>query len=162
MDRTLALLHARPLPETEELFRAICMDTSHQLDADKTSVWTFDLGQTLIECRCGYDALSEQFSSGQILRRADYPVYFQSIIYENIVCAPQARLQAATREFTETYFKPAGIVSLLDYILHDHGRPYGIICCENRRAIRPWSDADQDYLRRIAVLTSFLFIPQAR
>jgi GAF domain-containing protein len=162
MDRTRALLHSGSLPAPEAVFQAICLDTSQHLDADKTGVWTFDRDLTQIECRCGYDALSETFSSGQILKRSEFPLYFQRIVEDSYVCAPQAHLQVATREFVEPYFKPAGIVSLLDYILHDNARPYGVICCENRRGIRNWSEADQAYLRSIAVLTSFLFIPRSR
>ncbi len=162
MERTRALLNSRPLPPPESFFQAICWDTSQHLDADQTSVWTFDADLTRIECRCSYDALAETFSHGQILQRADYPVYFQNIIEDECVCAPQAQVQVATREFTESYFKPAGIVSLLDFILHENARPYGVICCENRRDIRHWSDADQAYLRAMAVLTSFLFIPRSK
>jgi GAF domain-containing protein len=162
MDRTRALLHSGPLPASEAIFQAICLDTSQHLDADKTSVWTFDRDLIQIECRCGYDALSKTFSNGQILKRSQYPVYFRSILEDSFVSAPKAQVQVITREFVESYFKPAGIVSLLDFILHDKARPYGVICCENRRAIRDWSEGDQKYLRSIAVLTSFLFIPRSK
>jgi GAF domain-containing protein len=162
MNRSRTLLNSPQPVTTQEFFRALCRDVSENLDADKTSVWTFDRDLSQIECQCNFDALSGDFTTGLILKRADYPIYFQKIVDDTFVLAPHAQTQAVTREFVDSYFKPQGIVSLLDFILHDEIRPFGVICCENRRAIRNWSADDQKYLRSLATMTSFLFLPRKK
>ncbi len=162
MSRTRTLLTKRPNVTKEEFFRALCLDTSGDLDVDQVSVWTFarDLGQ--IDCHCCYAALAEIFSSGQTLRQKDCPRYFREVVEESFVCADNVADNLATREFLESYFKPNGIVSLLDFVLHQDREPFGIICCENRREPRTWQESDRNYLRSIATLTSFLFLPVSR
>ncbi len=157
MLRTKELVAKRATTTKEAIFRAVCEDTAEAIDADRTSVWTFDRALSQIECQCCYDSLDNSFTSGAILKREDFPAYFRAIVEDNIVNAPHARTQIATREFTEPYFIPNGIYSLLDFILQKDLVPIGVICCENRRGIRQWDKANEDYLRAIATLTSFLF-----
>lgn len=157
MPRTKELVSKRPTTSAEDIFKAVCQDAAEAVDADRTSVWTFDRTLSQIECHSCFDALDGSFSKGTILTREDYPSYFRAIVEDNIVNAPHARTQTATREFTDTYFVPNGIQSLLDFIIHKGIEPIGVICCENRRDIRHWSRNDEDFLRAIAALTSFLF-----
>jgi GAF domain-containing protein len=162
MSRTRALLAKRPNVKNEEFFQALCLDTSGDLDVDQTSVWTFAPDLSRIDCHCCYDALAETFSSGQSLRQQDCPRYFREVVEESFVCADNVAEHLATREFLDTYFKPNGIVSLLDFVLHHDRDPFGIICCENRREPRTWQESDRAYLRSLATLTSFLFLPSSR
>ena len=159
MKRTLQLIQENESSSVtpEELFKAICQDVCENVDTDLGSVWLFNPTGERIVCQCRYDALEGTYSSGQILEKRDYPTYFQHIVEENIVSAPNAHQQHATREFTESYFKPLGIVSLLDFILHVNFKPVGIICCENRREIRNWSKEDEIYLLKIASYASMRF-----
>ncbi|MBK1880136.1 GAF domain-containing protein [Pelagicoccus mobilis] len=159
MLKTKQLLADRTKATKEEIFKSVCIDAAEQLDADLTSVWTFNEKKTQIECQLRYDALDETYTSGLVLKKEDYPRYFKAIVEENIVNAPMARTQIATKEFTESYFEPNGIHSLLDFILHDDHVPVGVLCCENRRGVRQWSREDEDFLRSLATLTSFLFFP---
>ncbi len=138
-----------------EVFRAVCEDASEHLNADLVSVWKFEEEGDAIRCLCAFDALAESFSSGQSLSKNDCPTYFATIVEENTICAPDARTHPVTRELTEPYFLPNGIISLLDFIVHHDFRPVGIICCENRGGLRDWSQEDRDYLRSLAMLASF-------
>jgi GAF domain-containing protein len=162
MARTRALCAAPKGIAPSEFFRALCLDVAGDLDVDQVSVWTFEHDQSQINCLCAYDALSQHFSSGQSLKRSSCPLYFEQIVEQNIVAADDVTQNSATKEFLDSYFKPHGIKSLLDFIMHQDMEPYGIICCENRRAVRKWRDTDRSYLRSIAALTSFLFLPTAR
>lgn len=157
MQRTKSLVAKRATASKEEIFKAVCEDCSEGLDADRTSVWTFDKELNQIQCQCLYDAIENVFTKGTVLKREDFPAYFKAIVEDNIVNAPLARTQQATREFTEPYFIPNGIHSLIDFIIQKDLVPIGVICCENRRGIRQWNKSNEDYLRTIATLTSFLF-----
>jgi len=159
MNRTREILSKkRSTPATkEEVFKSVCMDVSENLDADLTSIWFFDKDQTQIECQCCFDAITKEFTKGGALKNADYPTYFNSIVEFNFISAPEALTNSATKELAESYFKPKGIVSLIDFILHRNFNPIGVICCENRSSIRNWSESDKDYLRSISALVSFQF-----
>ena len=159
MKRTREILSKKRVePATdEEMFQAICLDVSENLDADITSIWFFDPEHTQIECQYCYDALEESFTKGQVLEKTDFPAYFSAVVEYNFISAPDAWTHTATKELIEVYFKPKGIVSLLDFIIHVNFKPVGVICCENRRGIRDWSEQNKDYLRSIASLTSFHF-----
>lgn len=159
MNRTKALLESEDEDQitSQKVFEAVCMDASENVNADLVSVWFFDEKNTQIECQCVYLRDSNEFARGLILRASDYPKYFKSIVEENIISAPDARNHPITSEFTDGYFKPNGIVSLLDFILHKDGKAVGVICCENRGEIRHWSKGDKNYLRALATLTSFHF-----
>ncbi|MCH6255450.1 hypothetical protein MLD52_02740 [Puniceicoccaceae bacterium K14] len=142
---------------TDELHSAICLDISDNLGADLVSLWSFDSELSQIECLFCLDTTSNESSSAQVLKRNDFPTYFSYIVEDNVVCAPNARTHFATKELTEKYFKPNGIVSLLDFILQKDFKPSGIICCEARKSEIDWTVAHRTYLRSIASLISFRF-----
>ncbi|MFT5049146.1 MAG: GAF domain-containing protein [Chlamydiales bacterium] len=125
------------------------------LDADLVSIWKFKDDPDRIECLLALDALTNTVSDGQSLLESDFPVYFKSIVEETTVCAPVATEHPMTRELAEPYFEPNGILSLLDFIVHHDFKPAGIICCESRSKRRDWSQADRDYLLRLATIASF-------
>lgn len=159
MRRTRKVLNPEPTQSVcdQDVFEAVCLDVAENIGADLVSLWFCSFEGSGILCKCRYDALTGIFSEGQRLMKEDCPHYFESMIEYNYISAPDARLHPATRELTEAYFKPNGIKSLLDFILHEDFHPIGVVCCENRQRIRHWSDADKSYLRSIASLVSSRF-----
>lgn len=159
MKRTRDVLNAGSLQSIsdQDVFKAVCLDIAENIGSDLVSLWFCSFEGSGILCQCRYDALTDTFSEGQRLMKEDCPRYFEAIIEYNYISAPDARSHPATRELTETYFKPNGIKSLLDFILHEDFRPIGVVCCENRQKIRHWSEADKSYLRSIASLVSSRF-----
>mgnify|MGYP000284788599 CR=1 FL=1 len=159
MERTKQLLNNTPKDnlDPQDVFKAICLDASENLDANLTSVWTFDKARTQIECQASFDKSSNTFSQGQILKRDDFPSYFSYITEDNIINATDVRTHYATKELVECYFDPMQVVSLLDFILHKNYQPVGVICCENKHETRKWSTQNEDYLRALSALTSFNF-----
>jgi len=143
------------LSDSAQVWRSVCRDASEHLDADLVSVWRFLNEGEAIQCLCAFDAIDESFSSGHVLPRSDCPTYFATIIEETLVCAPDARTHRVTKELTESYFEPNGIISLLDFIVHQDYSPVGIICCESRSKRRDWTEKDQRYLLALATLASF-------
>lgn len=157
MKRTQELLKRSPADDAdvEPILEAICHDAAENLDADLVSIWLFKQDPERIECQLALDATAGETSTGLVLLESDYPIYFRSILEESTISAPVAATHPMTREFAETYFKPKGIISLLDFIVHRDFQPVGIICCENRSARRDWSEDDKRYLMRLATLASF-------
>jgi len=144
----------------ETVYREVCLDVSEHLKADLVSIWYCCDGEAGIECQYRYDANEDSFSKGQKLMKTDCQFYFETMVEYNCISAPDVRTHPATKELVDSYFAPNGIVSLLDFILHEDFKPIGVICCENRSDYRYWNDADKAYLRSLASLISHRFCPR--
>ena len=157
MKRTQELLKQATADDAdvEPILEAICRDAAENFDADLVSIWLFEQGPERIECQLALDVTADATSSGQVLLKSNYPVYFRSILEQSTISAPVAATHSMTHEFAESCFKPNGIISLLDFIVHRDFNPVGVTCCENRSARRDWSEDNQRYLMRLATLASF-------
>jgi len=138
-----------------ELYEAICLDAAKNVEANFVSIWRFDTALSKIVCLFAIDIETKETSSGQELCRDDFPKYFETILEETTICAPNACTHPVTKELAEVYFKPNRIESLLDFIVHKNFKPVGVICCESKNIRRDWSAADVAYLRKLATYTSF-------
>jgi len=141
--------------EPADLHQAICLDAAQNVKANFVSIWRFDTDLTKIICLFAIDIRTGETSSGQELMRNDFPRYFEFILQETTICAPNACTHHQTNELCDSYFKPNGIVSLLDFIVHKNFKPVGIICCESKVTVRDWSAENISYLRNLAAYTSF-------
>ena len=136
----------------------ICLITAEMIDgADRVSLWTFEHDLTQIRSIICYDGPSGSFSSNAVLRKRDFAPYFDAILNQNVVTAPDAHRHPATACFTEAYFIPNNIVSLLDYVLHQDFQPKGVICCESIGKPTLWKKSDVDMLKKIAFACSLYF-----
>jgi GAF domain-containing protein len=141
------------------VFQEVCKDVAIDLNVDLVSIWLCGDPdrKSYIECQCRYDAKNETFEKGEIVWKADCPVYFETMIEDNIIAAKDVSKHPATRDMMEIYFEPKGICSLLDFILHKDFKPTGVICCEMRGTPREWTEKEIGYLRAIAALVSHRF-----
>lgn len=159
MHRTRQLFQqsAPAQPDRTVAFHAICQDASEELRCDLVSIWLFDSAKEKITCQASFDRRTGAFSSGEILLRRNFPNYFSHLIEETFIKAPNVRQHNSTRELTAKYFEPHGVVSLLDYILHDGAIPLGVICCESRTPVREWTDTHTAYLLKLTALAACYF-----
>lgn len=142
----------------DEKLKVLCKDVLDSISrANRVSFWSFTKDFDAITCLMGYDNVNSEFSSGTVLKQPDFPEYFNAIIKNQIVSAPDARNHPDTRCFNRLYFEPNNIYSLLDYILYDDFTPVGIICCESSANYAQWQADDRQALKRIAVLISTVF-----
>ena len=155
MELTKMAINSSESIEPEDLHRAICLDAAKNVAANFVSIWRFEADLTKIVCLYALDLASGDSSAGQELMRSDFPKYFEFILEETTICAPDACHHHQTSELCDAYFKPNGIVSLLDFIVHKNFKPAGIICCESKNKRRDWSAANISYLRDLATYASF-------
>ncbi len=155
MELTKTVTNCQVNQDPNKLHEAICRDAANNVDANFVSIWRFDEQLTKIVCLYAMDVSTGETSCGQELMRADFPKYFDTILEETTICAPDACVHYQTNELAEAYFEPNGIVSLLDFIVHQDFKPVGIICCESKGRKRDWSAENVSYLRNLATFTSF-------
>jgi len=133
----------------------ICKTTAQTISgADRVSLWRFCPQFECIECTLFFDAKTKTFSSGLRLDKSEYETYFSAILKNELVVAPNARTHEVTKCFTEGYFKPFNIYSLLDVILFEDFKPAGIVCCESVENVTEWTEENVADLQRIARASS--------
>lgn len=147
-----------PKVSVEDKLKEVCIITSSVvMGADRVSLWRFNDDFDRIESLICYDVKTHTFSSGQKLNKTDFNHYFNGILEAEVINAPEARTHILTRCFTESYFDPLDIYSLLDFILHEDFSPTGVICCESVGKVTHWTDDNVNSLRRIANASSMYF-----
>ena len=147
-----------PNLSTEDKLKEICFTTSALVKgADRVSLWCFDEEFESIHALVCYDVINNSFSSDQVLKKSDFGDYFTGILNNDVINAPNARSHELTQCFTESYFKPLNIHSLLDYILNKDFNPHGVICCESVGRVSQWSAEDEETLKRVARVSSMYF-----
>ncbi|WP_124916978.1 hypothetical protein [Alteromonas flava] len=139
----------------KDQLRLICTTVSDVIPkANRVSLWKFNADKTEITCLALLKEQAFSTPSEVTLSAKDYPEYFAAIVSESTVVASDARNQAETECFNESYFIPQNIYSLLDYVFSEQFVPFGIICCESVGKKVTWSLKDIAELKRAARIVS--------
>jgi len=140
------------------LLETICRSAVKLIpNANLISLWVFEEGSTQIRSLINFDASADRFSSNIVLAQSDFPPYFEAILEEQLVVASDARHARATACFTDSYFEPNDIHSLLDFILHKDFKPVGVVCCESKGVMVSWTQKDIESIGALSTLISFFF-----
>ena len=70
-------------------------------------------------------------AGADVIRRVGAPRYFEALDAERVIAAHDARTDARTREFLDTYLVPNGICSMLDVPLRRNAATVGVLCAEH-------------------------------
>ncbi|MBT4889412.1 MAG: GAF domain-containing protein [Rhodospirillales bacterium] len=141
----------------EKIYQAVCMDVAEQTGANRVSIWHLEDDDSCIRCSAFYHVSANSFTSGEVLFAKDLPKYFNTILSEKSIVAPDVFIHPATAELVDIYFKKHGIYSMLDFIIYSDFKPIGVICCENAGEHRDWKPEDVSYLLKLSTVISFYF-----
>ena len=136
--------------EQEKFLQAMCKTVCTQLHVERVGIYLFcDQNLSLNEIIL-YSALTDKFSSGEILKRVDFPDYFSALETNRIIDAHNAATDSRTSEFAGNYLKKYNIASLLDAGLYHAGKLQGVICIEHTGKVRKWTEAESVFLMSIS------------
>ncbi|MEP0357040.1 MAG: histidine kinase [Paraglaciecola sp.] len=156
----LTITMSRPDKSNIDKLKHACIAACESIEgANRTSIWRLIDNKEKIECLMCFDRQPHEFSFGQVLCKADFPEYFDAILENEHIVAPDARNHPSTECFNADYFIPNDIYSLLDYILHQDFSPTGMICCESVGSFSQWQENDSTALRKISNVISMFFTP---
>ncbi|NNL66517.1 MAG: PAS domain S-box protein [Myxococcales bacterium] len=116
---------------------------SQALGVERAGVWFFDGRRESIRCADVYWRSDGSHASGDVLRRAEHPAYFEAIASERAVAAGDAAKDPRTREFADGYLAEYGIGAMLDTPVHHGGQVVGILCLEHVGGPREWTVAER-------------------
>jgi signal transduction histidine kinase len=150
------LAKSEPLADSD--FPAFCRRATEAaaatLAVERVSVWRFNEDRTVLRCESLYERSADRHSSGVELRSHKYPRYFAALERGRSVVAHDARRDADTGEFRETYLTPLGITSMLDAPIRRSGNLVGVVCHEHVGPQRVWAADEQDFAASIGDFVS--------
>lgn len=145
-----------------ESLRLISEAAATGLEIERVSIWLFNSDRSAIDCVDLYEKASGQHTSGAELKAQDFPGYFKYLAEERTLPVYDAQNDPVTFEFSEVYFKPLNIFSLIDAPIRKNGQAIGVVCCEKIGQHREWSRTDESYVGSIADFISRAFVSEDR
>lgn len=155
--RLLIMKLAKGELSLQEVYNELAKQITEQVGSTRASLWLFNASKDAIVLQALYDTRTEEFASGSKLTEDDFPQYFEAIRRDLRVIAPAAHTHPATSCFSELYFEPLGIESLLDLVILNAGEPAAVLCCEHCGEQKQWSDDDMVFLEKMAAAFSMTF-----
>ncbi|MBN1939543.1 MAG: PAS domain S-box protein [Candidatus Aminicenantes bacterium] len=118
--------------------REITEAAARTLGVERVGIWLGSAEIGNIRCPEIYELSKDLHSPGPVLEAARYPRYFEALHRDRIVDAVDVFADPRTREFSEDYFRPLGIGSLLDSAVRVSGMVVGLVSCEHVGPPRRW------------------------
>lgn len=122
----------------------LCQKMAETMDIQRVGVWFYTIDKEAIYEEMTY-IVGEQTNQGTILKKSDYPIYFDHINEERVVVSEDTFTDPSTKEFVEGYMKPLNVRALLDAPIFSDGEMIGIICLEQKDSIRSWDILDKNF-----------------
>jgi PAS domain S-box-containing protein len=139
----------------EASLQLLAEKTAELLDVERVGIWLFDKDRTYIECIELFELRETKHTKGHKLYKKDYPAYFEALEKDGVIDASNALVDERTKEYSISYLKPLGILSMLDAPIHIDGKLYGVLCNETIGQARHWTAEEQSFA---AALTDIIAI----
>lgn len=133
------------------------------LNVSRSSFWIFNDDEQLLFCDkllVKNDLKFEDLTlieQKNLLRRVDYPSYFESMLNEPYIIANDAFNHEATQCFKDSYLLPNEIFSILDVPVFHKGKVIGVLCQEETKNFRKWESSEVSFLFQISEFISYGF-----
>ena len=137
--------------------RDIALITAHSLNVSRVSIWTYNEESRTIDSIVCFEPDTNDFLLSTSLHFSAAPMYFEALKRERLIIADDAFNHESTKEFAEHYLKPQNIHSMLDSTFFLDGELKGLICCEQKKAMRKWSAEDIIFVSSISDIISLAF-----
>jgi PAS domain S-box-containing protein len=122
----------------------LCRKMSEVMNVERVGVWFYTIDKEAM-----YEEMTfikdEPSTQGTILKKSDYPIYFQHINEERVVVSTDTFTDPATSEFLDNYMRLLDVRSLLDAPIFSDGEMIGIICLEKKALTREWDILDKNF-----------------
>ena len=122
----------------------MCAKCSEVMNVERVGIWFYTIDKEAIFEEMTY-IKGENPTQGSILKKSDFPIYFNHISQERVVASEDTMTNQMTSEFIEVYMKPLGIHALLDAPIFSDGEMIGIVCVEQKASTRDWDILDKNF-----------------
>lgn len=157
--RVLAKLTTRKTPRPGSLAEGLGEITeaaARTLQVERAGVWLFNADRTSVRCADLFELQAQHHSRGQELAATDFPNYFAKIEERRAIAANEVHTDPLTREFSQSYFLPLGISSVLDAPIRLEGKTVGVVWHEHVGPARHWTPDEIHFAGSIADIVSLV------
>lgn len=148
----LELSRLAPEIPLDQVIRRACELSADAIGVERVGVWLFINDRTALRCANLFERTKAEHSPGAVLRVADFPTYFSSLVIRKAVPAEVAADEPWTAELGSTYLQPLGITSMLDAGIFVEGDLVGVVCHEHVGSPREWTTEARDFAGSVADL----------
>lgn len=126
----ISKIHVLQRDDIDELMLQFSTRIVKTLRIERISAWILDKNNTSLISIGEYDSRTKLMKRESVLRKEDFPKYFEGLIENKIIIAPNIYTHSLTKELTRVYSIPNEIISLLDVPLRINGKLIGVMCFE--------------------------------
>jgi class 3 adenylate cyclase/methyl-accepting chemotaxis protein len=135
---------------------------SQALNVERVSIWLFDKTKTLLHCLDLYIKSANIHTESDFLTSQNYPKFFAALQAKYTIAVEDIQEEEYLQELIDSYFKPAGTVSLLIKTFEVDGQVTGIIAFEHVEVEHLWLSEEQGFASSLADLLSLGMESQER
>lgn len=123
------------------------------LNIERINIWLLNKEGDAIFSIAEYDKRTDIFSHHSIIYQKDVPTYFQHLLEDKIILAPNIHTHPATFEFSNNYAQEYNVISIMDIPLRLNGKLIGVMCFEKTGMIpREFNEMEQTFALALSQL----------
>lgn len=138
--------------------RCICKTVAEALEVERVGVYSLEEDNSILRQQTVYTASTQQHTNGLILKKRNYPKYFQALFNSHRIVANNAHKNKSTKEFSKSYLSPFDIRSKFDCSLYKAGKVIGVFSTEHTGCKRKWSKDTKEFLSLVSDLIAQRFL----
>lgn len=146
----------------EDAISEIITSASKAIKTNRVNAWLFVNNFSEIKCIGNYDFLKPDLELAPNLPKQLIPNYFNLLTSKEIVITTEAFENPQASELLEIYLKPFDVHSLMDIPIYIAGELVGLVCFENTKTSRVWTDQEQKFGLVIAQIISLAIETDAK
>jgi two-component sensor histidine kinase len=132
------------------------------LHLERVNVWIFKNNPNRIECIGNYSQSNKIFSKGEFLLEKDIPTYFSHLKSDKVIRIKNVSSDDISKELKDNYCKEYGIQSIMDIPVRIEGKLAGVICFEDLKNERIWTDDEVNFAIAVSQIVSLSIENQKR
>jgi diguanylate cyclase (GGDEF)-like protein/PAS domain S-box-containing protein len=142
--------------------REVAEVAANTIAVERVGIWLYTPDLQSIRCVELFQRATREHSEGGELTALNYPVYFRALETERAIVAHDARADARTSPFNDSYLVPNGVTSMLDAPVRRLGHLTGVICFEHTGPMRRWTLDEESFASSLADLVVMAIDAQER
>ena len=137
-------------------FKKVVYLSAKALKADQVTLFEYLNNDTKLISKQFYSSSKNSFENGLIFTANEFPHYFKAIASQRILNIKNAKTNALTKEFAESYLIPNNITYRLDLRILGEKSNYGVLSFERKEEQHVFTPEDEGFAISIANLVSLI------
>ncbi|MBN2703272.1 MAG: response regulator [Pontiellaceae bacterium] len=143
--------------EIMDASRRICEESAAIFGLGRVGIWLFDVECTELRCLNEYNGEEHSYTQGRRISRSGCELFFEALEQERLIAVDDVFNDLRTDSLGEPYLRSRKTASMICAGIWGGGRMRGMICFEQMRRIRSWTEGDAELAKCIAALAEAAF-----